>query len=931
MLFLRPSPARKENPLGFEALSCYFILFVACTQIVVFIGTDSCHKRKESGMFWSFSRSFATGLLKWRNPMLSEKYAPLELEKKWQQTWEEGGLFKVREDQARPKYYVLEMFPYPSGKIHMGHVRNYTIGDVVARYKRMRGFNVLHPMGWDAFGMPAENAAIQNRTHPAVWTYDNIEAMRNELKRLGFSYDWDREIATCKPEYYRWEQWLFIQMFKKNMVYLKEAYVNWCETCQTVLANEQVDDGACWRCGKQVRQEKKWQWYFRITDFAEDLLEHCDHLPGWPEKVITMQRNWIGKSVGARIRFAVEGRQEWIDVFTTRPDTICGASFLCLAPEHPLVLELSRCTNQGTDVDAFIEKMAHQERTARAMETVEKEGVFIGAFVINPVSGAKLPIYAGNFVLMEYGTGAVMGVPAHDQRDFEFAERYGLSRIVVVQPKGAPLNVADMKEAWVGPGTLVNSGTFTGMDNVAAQSAIAEWLAEKKLGEKDIRFRLRDWGISRQRYWGTPIPMIHCNACGVVPVPEKDLPVVLPEDVTLPEKGGSPLATLPLFYEVTCPTCGQKARRDTDTMDTFVESSWYFLRFCSPHMTEGMFDREAARYWMAVDQYIGGVEHAVMHLLYARYFTRVLEAEGLVDVKEPFTNLLTQGMVCKETTSCPEHGFLYPEEVLWENGNPVCSKCNKAVTVGRVEKMSKSKRNTVDPGALLDRYGADTTRLFCLFAAPPERDLEWSDTGVEGASRFLHRVWRLARRYLEPARNAKPYDGAMSDLDEGHREIFRKTHQSLKKVSEDIERFHFNTAISTVMELVNLVFSAGEKGWEIQDAGVARHLLDSVCLMLSPIVPHITEEIWQALDAEKPLLETPWPTFREDALASETVLIVVQVNGKLRDRLSLPVDMPEEDVKTAALASEGAVRFLEGKTVKKIILVPGKLVNIVVA
>ncbi|WP_438266393.1 leucine--tRNA ligase [Desulfobotulus pelophilus] len=862
---------------------------------------------------------------------MSESYNPMDIENKWQQKWDADGVFRVHEDLQKPKYYLLEMFPYPSGKIHMGHVRNYTIGDVVARYKRMRGFNVLHPMGWDAFGMPAENAAIQNRTHPAAWTYENIASMRKQLKRLGFSYDWDREIATCTPEYYRWEQWLFIRMFEKGMVYRKESFVNFCDPCQTVLANEQVEDGACWRCGKEVRQKKLWQWYFRITDFAQDLLDHCDRLPGWPEKVTTMQKNWIGKSTGARICFGIEGRDGAIDVFTTRPDTLYGASFVCLAPEHPLVTELAAGTDQEADVAAFLVKMARQERTAKAIETAEKEGVFTGGYALNPVNGARVPIYAGNFVLMEYGTGAVMGVPAHDQRDFDFAIRYDLPRPVVVQPEGRVPAEDGFSEAWTGPGLLVNSGEFTGMGNEVAQSAIAEWLEARGLGEKAERFRLRDWGISRQRYWGTPIPMIHCDDCGIVPVPEKDLPVRLPEEARLLENGGSPLARLASFYEVACPKCGRKARRDTDTMDTFVESSWYFLRYCSPGEERAIFNKDAVAYWMPVDQYIGGVEHAVMHLLYSRYFTRVLEADGLVDFKEPFTRLLTQGMVCKETTTCEEHGFLYPEEVDFSGSTPVCTRCGNPVTIGRVEKMSKSKRNVVDPTVLLNRYGADTTRLFCLFAAPPERDLEWSDTGVEGAFRFVNRVWRLVLRYQSVARDAIAYDGDLAALSEGDRDLFRKTHQTIKKVAEDVDRFHFNTAISAVMELVNAVFACGEKGEEMGHPGVVRHLLESVCMMLAPVVPHLSEEIWSALGGEGYLAEKAWPLWREDALQEDRMLVVVQVNGKLRDRVTLAADADEAAIQSAALACEGALRFMEGKEVKKVIVVRGKLVNIVVA
>lgn len=861
--------------------------------------------------------------------MMAESYMPEAIEKKWQTRWDEAGLFQVTEDPEKPKYYLLEMFPYPSGKIHMGHVRNYTIGDVVARYKRMRGFNVLHPMGWDAFGMPAENAAIQNKTHPAAWTYANIDAMRAQLKRIGFSYDWDRELATCTPDYYRWEQWLFIQMVKKGMAYRKESFVNWCDDCQTVLANEQVEDGACWRCGKAVRQKKLWQWYFKITDHAEDLLVHCDELPGWPEKVTTMQKNWIGKSIGARIRFAVEGGEDHIDVFTTRPDTVFGVTYMCLAPEHPLVARLSAGTGQEAAVSEFVDRISRQERTAKAIETAEKEGVFIGAYAVNPLNGRKIPVYTGNFVLMEYGTGAVMSVPAHDQRDFEFAAKYGIEKVVVIQPEGESFDPATMEAAWTGPGLLVNSESFTGMENKAAQDAIATWLNERKLGEKTINFRLRDWGISRQRYWGSPIPMIHCDACGVVPVPESDLPVRLPEDAALLENGGSPLGSLSSFYETTCPVCGAKARRDTDTMDTFVESSWYFLRYCSPKFDQGIFDKEAVKYWMPVDQYIGGVEHAVMHLLYSRYFTRVLEGEGLVDFKEPFTNLLTQGMVCKETTTCPEHGFLYPEEVDWSGEAPVCTTCKNPITVGRVEKMSKSKKNVIDPNEMLAKYGADTTRLFCLFAAPPERDLEWSDSGVDGAARFLKRVWRLVGRYQEAVAGVAPYTGAPDVLGGTDKAIFRKANQTVKKVTEDIDRFHFNTAISAVMELVNAVFAADEKGEGLQDAGVIRYLVESIALLLSPIVPHFSEEVWEAMGNDTAVLASPWPTWREDALAADELLIVVQVNGKLRDRITVAADAEDEAIKATALAAEGANKFLEGKTIRKVILVKNKLVNIV--
>ncbi|MFO8047760.1 MAG: leucine--tRNA ligase, partial [Desulfosudaceae bacterium] len=735
---------------------------------------------------------------------MTERYPFKTIESKWQSFWEDNRMFRVSEDPEREKYYLFEMFPYPSGKIHMGHVRNYTIGDVIARYKKMRGYNVLHPMGWDAFGMPAENAAIANRTHPAEWTRSNIDYMRSQLKRMGLSYDWDREIATCDPDYYRWEQWLFVKMYEHNMVYRKDSYVNWCDTCATVLANEQVEGGACWRCGCLVRQKKLPQWFFRITDYAEDLLVYCDQLPGWPEKVTTMQKNWIGKSIGAEIRFPVEGRDLDIPVFTTRQDTVCGATFMCLAPEHPLVTELAGGTGQEEAVREFVERVASSDRTSQAVETYEKEGVFTGAWCLNPVNGRRMPVYTANFALMEYGTGAVMSVPAHDQRDFEFARKYGLEIIVVVSPPDDPLESAELVEAYTGDGVLVNSGDFNGLDNRRALADIADWLEANKLGQRAVSYRLRDWGISRQRYWGAPIPMVHCDDCGIVPVPEESLPVVLPEDADLLEDGRSPLPVLEEFVGTTCPVCGRDARRETDTMDTFVDSSWYYLRYCSPFCKEAIFDPAAVAYWMPADQYIGGVEHAVLHLLYSRYFTRVLHTLGLVDFKEPFTRLLTQGMVRKETVFCPEHGFLYPEEVAGTGRSAVCATCGQAVTFGRVEKMSKSKKNVIDPNALLDKYGADVTRLFCLFAAPPERGLEWSDQGVEGAYRFMNRIWRLADAWLPVIREVKPFDGKPEGLSPPLPAVYRKIHQTIKKVTIDIEeRFHFNTAISAVMELVN--------------------------------------------------------------------------------------------------------------------------------
>jgi len=863
---------------------------------------------------------------------MEEKYEPQVIERQWQARWQAENLFRVTEDESRPKYYLLEMFPYPSGNIHMGHVRNYTIGDVVARYKRMCGFNVLHPMGWDAFGMPAENAAIANRTHPAKWTYANIANMRSQLKRLGFSYDWEREIATCRPEYYRWEQWLFLKMYEKGLAFRKESYVNWCDPCQTVLANEQVEAGACWRCGKPVRQKKLSQWFFRITRYAEDLLAYCDQLPGWPEKVITMQKNWIGRSAGAEIHFPLEDGQGFIPVFTTRQDTVCGATFMCLAPEHPLVPQLCQGKPQEAEVLAFVERISRQDRSDKALESYEKEGVFTGAFCLNPMNGRRMPIYTANFALMAYGTGAVMSVPAHDQRDFEFATKYGLEIVVVVQSPESDLNPAAMTEAYTGAGVMANSGRFDGLPNAQAKEVIADHLETQGLGKRAVSFRLRDWGISRQRYWGAPIPMIHCGRCGIVPVPEQDLPVVLPEDADLLEGGRSPLPTLEKFVRVSCPRCGGEARRETDTMDTFVESSWYFERFCSPRCDTGMFEKAAVDYWMPVDQYIGGVEHAILHLLYSRFYTRVLKDEGLVTTPEPFTRLLTQGMVCKETVCCPEHGFLFPTDVRAAGGGTrACSVCGKPVVLGRVEKMSKSKKNVIDPNTLLERYGADTTRLFCLFAAPPEKDLEWSEQGVDGGYRFLNRIWRLAADWMDSVQGVSAYDGGLDALDEALRAVFRKTHQTIRKVTRDIEeRFHFNTAISAMMELFNEMALVDRGTPHPEQARVMRLAFESLTLLLSPIVPHIAEELWAALGRPESILLAQWPKWREEALEQAAVLVVIQVNGKLRSRMTVAVDAADEALQAQALADENVRKFIQGKPVKKVVVVKNKLVNIVI-
>ena len=863
---------------------------------------------------------------------MEKEYNPEYVELKWQRIWQEKGLLQVKENRDKEKYYLLEMFPYPSGNIHMGHVRNYTIGDVVARYKRMRGFNVLHPMGWDAFGMPAENAAIAHNVQPAEWTYQNIESMKTQLKRLGFSYDWDRELATCRPEYYHWEQWLFVKMFEKDMVYRKKSSVNWCETCQTVLANEQVEAGACWRCGEVVAQRDLDQWFFRITDFADDLLAYCERLPGWPEKVVTMQKNWIGKSIGAEIHFPLESGNGYIPVFTTRQDTVFGATFMVMAPEHPMVTTLSTGTEQEEEVAAFVERMRLQDKVKRTSEDYEKEGVFVGAYCLNPFTKKKMPIYTANFALMEYGTGAVMAVPAHDQRDFEFARKYGMDVVVVIQPQGESLEPSAMTEAYVDEGVLVRSGPFDGTNNLEALGAIADYLEEKGLGKRAVNFRLRDWGISRQRFWGAPIPIVYCDACGVVPVSERDLPVVLPENAKLLKGGRSPLPNLESFIKTSCPKCGNaEARRETDTMDTFVESSWYFERYCSPRYTEGMFDKDAVQYWMPVDQYIGGIEHAILHLLYSRYFTRVLEVFGLVDFKEPFTRLLTQGMVCKETIKCPEHGFLLPEEAVTKNGSQACEKCGRPAEIGRIEKMSKSKKNVVDPNVLISKYGADTLRLFCLFAAPPERDLDWSDQGVEGAYRFLNRVWRLVGDHLEAINGIRPYEGGAL-LSGQSKVLFRRTHRTIKRVTDDIDRrFHFNTAISAVMELVNTIQSVKDALLSESDGlPVLRFALETVVILLSPIVPHMTDELWQTLGKSQSALEVAWPSYQEEALKKDEILLVIQVNGKVRSRIHVSANAEQEAIKSMALADERIVARMAGRSPKKVIVVPNKLVNIVV-
>jgi leucyl-tRNA synthetase len=855
------------------------------------------------------------------------KYDPTAIEEKWQKKWEKEKTFSVTEDQSKPKYYLLEMFPYPSGKIHIGHVRNYTIGDVVARYKRMKGFNVLHPIGWDAFGMPAENAAIEHRIHPAKWTHENIDHMKMQLKRMGFSYDWDREVATCDPKYYRWEQLFFIWMVEKGLAYKKRSTVNFCVKCDTVLANEQVEGGLCWRCGEEVTEKVLDQWFFKITAYIEELLDYCDKLPGWPERVMTMQKNWIGKSYGCEVDFPLIGSEGAIKVFTTRQDTLFGATFMLVAAEHPLVMELAKGKPCEGEVRSFVEKVKKQDKLMRTSEYYEKEGLFLDSYCKNPLTGGKMPVYAANFVLADYGTGCVMAVPTHDQRDFEFAKKFNLPLIVVISPKDKTLDPATMTEAYVDEGILVNSGQFDGMENTKVLEAIADFLEAQGKGKRTIQYRLRDWGISRQRYWGAPIPMINCDLCGIVAVKEEDLPVVLPENVVFSPEGGSPLAALKEFVDTTCPRCGSKARRETDTMDTFVESSWYFDRYCSPDCdTKPGLDRKKLDYWMPVDQYIGGIEHAILHLLYARFYTKMLRDFGVLGVDEPFTNLLTQGMVCKETTKCPEHGYVFPEQAA----DGKCHLCGKDIIIGKTEKMSKSLKNVIDPDYLVKTYGADTARMFCLFAAPPETDLEWSDQGVDGSFRFLGRLWRIFDEYVEDIKTVVPASGGTAS-DGDLKTLRRKTHQTIRKVTVDIEdRFHFNTAISAVMELVNTLYAFARPAKEDTAALAAvREAIEAAVLLLCPIVPHMTEELWQMLGHKTPASDMPWPVF-DPAIASEDEMtIVIQINGKLRSRMTVSVDEGEEKIKNNALADEKIVSLLGDSKVHKVIYVPGKLVNIV--
>lgn len=818
---------------------------------------------------------------------MSQAYNPEQIELEAQRYWEENRSFNVSEDERKEKYYCLSMFPYPSGQLHMGHVRNYSIGDVLSRFMRMQGKNVMQPMGWDAFGLPAENAAMKHKVAPSKWTRENIAYMREQLKRLGFGYDWDREVTTCEPDYYRWEQWLFTRLFEKGIVYKKNAVVNWDPVDQTVLANEQVIDGRGWRSGALVERKEIPQWFLKITDYAEELLNDIDQLDGWPEQVRTMQKNWIGRSEGAEITFDVVDSDEVIKVFTTRPDTLMGVTYVAVAAEHPLSLKMSENNPQ---LQAFIAEAKVMSTAEADMETMEKKGMDIGLKAIHPVTGEQVPVYTANFVLMGYGEGAVMSVPAHDQRDYEFACKYGINIKQVIGPEDGSEVELD-KQAYTEKGILLNSAEFDGLTSLEAMSKVPEALEKLGKGKQRVQYRLRDWGVSRQRYWGTPIPVINCPECGSLPVPEKDLPVKLPEDVVITGEG-SPIKSMPEFYQCQCPKCGVDAERETDTFDTFMESSWYYARYCSPGSDDAMLD-ERAKYWAPVDQYIGGIEHAILHLLYSRFYHKLMRDEGLISGDEPFRNLLTQGMVLKDGA-----------------------------------KMSKSKGNTVDPQGLIDKYGADTARLFIMYAAPPEQSLEWSDSGVEGQFKFLKRLWKIVYEHIE---SGEVVTLNPEQLDKDAKKLHHKLHQTIGSVGDDIGRRHtFNTAIAKVRELLNMMEKMSEMlDKSEQGRALKQNVLENVLLMLSPIVPHITHRLWQTLGHESAIVNELWPEVDESALVEDTVQYVVQVNGKLRDKLEVSADADKESIEKLALETPGAVRNVEGKTIRKVIVVPGKLVNIV--
>ena len=833
--------------------------------------------------------------------MMEEKYAPHAIEKKWQQYWEEHDTFKREIDTTKPKSYVLEMFPYPSGNLHMGHVRNYSIGDVVARFRTMRGFNVLHPMGFDSFGMPAENAAIEHGIPPKKWTLENIENMTRQLKQLGLSYDWNREAITCKPDYYKWTEWFFELFYKRGLAVKKNSSVNWCDHCNTVLANEQVEDGKCWRCKHEVHKKQLSQWFFKITDYADELLKDLEKIPGWPERVKVMQENWIGRSEGLEFSFDVPALNEKLPVYTTRPDTIQGVTFVVVPPEHPIVEKMLQGNPREAELREFCDKVRNTSDIERTSSTSEKLGMYTGFDCVHPLTGHKVQIWITNYVLFDYGTGAVMGVPTHDSRDWQFATKYNIPKILVIQPKDKELKLEDMTDAYEEDGIMVNSGKFDGMTNIEAMSAVSDEIERIGAGKRRVNYRLRDWLISRQRYWGAPIPIIYCPNCGEVLVPEEDLPVLLPEDVKFDAGAKSPLATSESFLHCKCPKCGADATRETDTMDTFLCSSWYFLRYTDPKNDKAPFAKEANAYWGPVDQYIGGIEHAILHLLYSRFFLKVLRDAGMVDYDEPFTNLLTQGMVIKDGA-----------------------------------KMSKSLGNVVSPEEILEKYGADTARLFILFAAPPERELEWSDQGVEGSFRFINRVWRIIWHYRESVALGQYYEGKNGAhyeealLTEPDKELRRALNATIKKVTEDIEqRFNFNTAISSLMELVNAMYAYKDAG--VYTCGLVHETVKDLLLLLAPFVPHVAEELWHSvIDENSSVHDQSWPAYDESALKVDNVEIVLQINGKVRGRLVVPSEASKEELEKVALADERIKSLIGDGTVRKVIAVPGRLVNIVV-
>jgi leucyl-tRNA synthetase len=862
------------------------------------------------------------------------EYNPKEIENKWQLKWEKDDIFKSENTSEKENYYILEMFAYPSGKLHVGHLRNYTIGDAIARYKKMKGFNVLHPFGWDSFGLPAENAAIENKAHPEEWTRKNIDNMKRQLRLMGISHDWSRELATYHENYYKWNQWIFIKMYEKGLVYKKKSYVNWCPECNTVLANEQVEDGKCWRHTKtDVIQKELDQWYFKITDYSEQLLEGHEELKGnWPEKVITMQRNWIGKSYGTEIDFMLEDGKTKIPAFTTRPDTLFGVTYVVLAPEHPVVEEI--ILKDRPELQSAVDAMINEDKIERTSEDKEKEGFFTGKYVINPVNGEKIPLWVGNYVLMDYGTGAVMAVPAHDERDFLFAKKYSLPLRVVIEPEGEKLDINTMKQAYTGEGLLVNSDKFDGIKSNDAKLAVSEYLEEIKGGSRTINYRLHDWLLSRQRYWGTPIPALYCEKCGVVMEKIENLPVKLPMDIEFTGVG-NPLETSEEFKNVACPVCGGQAKRETDTMDTFVDSSWYYLRFLNPNLDTAPFDKTDADNWTPVDQYIGGVEHAVMHLLYARFFHKVLRDMDLLSSNEPFRRLLTQGMVLGPSYySNNERKFYFEEDVNVDTkAEKAYSKSTGEELVVKIEKMSKSKNNGVDPEIIVKEYGADSARVFTLFAAPPEKELEWNMNGLAGAYRFLNRLFLLIEDTKEFIEDGIADLGKRNDEDS---EIQKKLHQTVKKVTESMEdNFHFNTAIAALMELLNDMTTYRQK---VIDTGnisseskkVWKEVLEKTILMLSPFAPYMADELWKASGRDSYTFLENWPDYSEELTKESKINLVVQVNGKLRDTIQININTPKEELEKTALASEKAGKFIEGKEIVKIIVVPNKLVNIVV-